>query len=61
MIPEIETLTEQYPGAFDSEIAHDPRTARKIGAVMSEVYNPAQLDVLRRVALARHTDDSADN
>ncbi|MEE2060682.1 MerR family transcriptional regulator [Rhodococcus artemisiae] len=61
MIPEIETLTEQYPGAFDSEIAHDHRTARKIGAVMSEVYNPAQLDVLRRVALARQPDDSADN
>ncbi|MGX6511698.1 MerR family transcriptional regulator [Rhodococcus sp. SJ-2] len=58
MLPEVEALTEKYPDAFDIAAAEDQATARKVGAVMSELYNPAQLDVLRTVALALHTDES---
>ena len=51
MIPEVEALAVEHPGAFEHPEAHDARTKADVKAVLSELYNPAQLDVLRRIGL----------
>ncbi|WP_107656020.1 helix-turn-helix domain-containing protein [Nocardia suismassiliense] len=49
MIPEVAALTEKHPGVSAALIARGPRTRQAVLDVMFELYNPAQLDVLRRV------------
>ncbi|CAM4508196.1 MerR family transcriptional regulator [Nocardia ninae] len=51
MIPEVAALTEKHPGVSAALTARGPRTVRDVREVMFELYNPAQLDVLRRVGL----------
>ncbi|MGW0249150.1 helix-turn-helix domain-containing protein [Nocardia goodfellowii] len=51
MIPEIAALAEKHPGLFGALTARGPRTKQDVMDVMFELYNPAQLDVLRRVGL----------
>ncbi|MGR6520136.1 helix-turn-helix domain-containing protein (plasmid) [Rhodococcus erythropolis] len=53
MIPEVEALAVEHPAAFEHPKVQDTRTRNDVKAVMSELYNPAQLDVLRRVGLGR--------
>lgn len=57
MTPEVRILTERYPDAFRAADTRDQRGSRHVGVVMSELYNPAQLDVLRSVARALRSDD----
>jgi DNA-binding transcriptional MerR regulator len=51
MIPEVAALTEKYPGVFEGLTARGERTVQDVKDVVAELYNPAQLDVLRRVGL----------
>ncbi|GAB2657470.1 helix-turn-helix domain-containing protein [Nocardia goodfellowii] len=51
MIPEIAALAEKHPGLFGALTVRGPRTKQDVVDVMLELYNPAQLDVLRRVGL----------
>lgn len=51
MIPEVAALTDKHPGVIAGLTACGQRTMQDVMDVMSELYNPAQLDVLRRVGL----------
>lgn len=51
MIPEVAALTDKHPGVIAGLTAGGQRTMQDVMDVMSELYNPAQLDVLRRVGL----------
>lgn len=51
MIPEVAALTDKHPGVIAGLTAGGQRMRQDVMDVMSELYNPAQLDVLRRVGL----------
>ncbi len=53
MAPHVRELTARYPEPFDSGAAEigPQRAARAFHIALTELYNPAQLDVMRRISL----------
>ncbi|MEU6696235.1 hypothetical protein [Pseudonocardia sp. NPDC046786] len=50
MAAQLETLRERHPAALQLGSADRRRFSRTVEQVSQEIYNPAQLDVLRRVS-----------
>ncbi|RBO93967.1 helix-turn-helix domain-containing protein [Nocardia puris] len=55
LLPEVLELYADYPALANAASALDPeRTAQAIGTAVTELYNPAQIDVMRRLGEAYH-------
>lgn len=55
LLPEVLDLYAEHPALANVGSALDPaRTAQAIGTAVTELYNPAQIDVMRRLGEAYH-------
>jgi DNA-binding transcriptional MerR regulator len=60
LIPQVRDLYADYPGLERIGTGRNARSvSRAIGAAMTELYNPAQIDVLRRIGLGLQADPGA--
>ncbi|MFC3962238.1 MerR family transcriptional regulator [Nocardia jiangsuensis] len=55
MVPRIRELLAAHPGMRELDLPPQ-RAAQTIGVAMRDLYNPAQLDVMRRIGIAMKTD-----
>ncbi|MEV0358222.1 MerR family transcriptional regulator [Nocardia sp. NPDC050697] len=55
MVPRIRALLAEHPEIRDLDLPPQ-RAAQTIGIAMRDLYNPAQLDVMRRVGIAMNND-----